>query len=168
MRIHGILPALVLLLLALSGAHAGAREAPVIGELSAVDRQYMQRQRDGIAELTAQHFGARFNGYKDTDLGLLQRLLDEQVVGNQQTRQLQAMGVILGDLLAAEYGLHWVIYSDKLGRSHALRYRDTDNYLFPVTMISRRREAGNLAPVADIYAGAGAAISEAIPALPFQ
>ncbi|TGD72244.1 DUF3806 domain-containing protein [Mangrovimicrobium sediminis] len=158
----------MLLLLGLSGTHAGAQEAPVIGELSSIDRQYMQRQRDGIAELAAQHFGVRFSGTKDNDLGLLQRLLDEQVVVNQQTRELQAMGVILGDLLAAEYGLHWVIYSDKLGRSHALRYRDSDNYLFPVTMISRRREAGNLTPVADIYARAGAAISESIPALPFQ
>jgi len=60
-----------------------------------------------------------------------------------------------------------VIYKDKLGRSHALQYRDSDNYLFPITMISRRREADNLKPVADIYAKAESAIRAVIPA-PYQ
>ncbi len=61
------------------------------------------------------------------------------------------MGIILGDLLAADLGMHWVVYQDQLGRSKALRYRQTDNYLFPVTMISRRREVDNRQPVVEIY-----------------
>ena len=76
--------------------------------------------------------------------------------------------MIMGDLLAVEFGLDWVIDEDQVGRTRALRYRETDNYLFPVTMISRRREVGNLTPVVEIYDKAAATISDAIPPLPFQ
>ena len=89
-------------------------------------------------------------------------------VSSGQTQALQGMGMIMGDLLAAEFGLDWVIYEDQVGRTRALRYRETDNYLFPVTMISRRREVGNLTPVVEIYDKAAATISDAIPPLPFQ
>jgi len=64
--------------------------------------------------------------------------------------------------------LHWVIYEDNIGRSRALRYRETENYLFPMTMISRRREVGNLSPVVDIYQKAVDLIKPQLPALPFQ
>jgi len=74
----------------------------------------------------------------------------------------------MGDLLAQELNLHWVIYEDSVGRSRALRYKETDNYLFPMTMISRRREAGNLSPVVDIYAQAVKLIKPQLPLLPFQ
>mgnify|MGYP001555175410 FL=1 len=78
------------------------------------------------------------------------------------------MGVILGDLLAAEFGLHWMIYQDTHGRSRALRDGDSDTYLFPITMISRRREAGNDTPVTEIYRKASDIITSSRPALPFQ
>ena len=78
------------------------------------------------------------------------------------------MGVIMGDLLAADLDMHWIVYEDKIGRSRALRYRDTEEYLFPVTMISRRREAGNNTPVVDIYEKARAIIIDTRPPLPFQ
>ena len=78
------------------------------------------------------------------------------------------MGVIMGDLMAEELKLHWVIYQDSIGRSRALRYEDTENYLFPMTMISRRREAGNLSTVTDIYQRAVDLIQPRLPSLPFQ
>lgn len=154
------------LLLCLAPAHA--QEEPVIGELSMLDRQFMLRQRESLSDLVARHYGRQFNGETDNDLELLQRLLDDRVVRAEQTRELQAMGVIMGDLLAAELGLDWVTYEDSLGRSRALRYGDTDNYLFPITMISRRREVDNRTAVADIYRKAEETMRAVIPALPFQ
>ncbi len=147
---------------------ASAQPAPRITDLSQLDRQYMQQQRDLLGDLCSRNFGQTFNGDKDRDLGLLQRLLDDRLVRNDQTRELQAMGIVMGDLLALDLGLHWVIYEDSMGRSRALRYRETDNYLFPVTMISRRREVDNQTPVAEIYHKAQQAIEPSIPALPFQ
>ena len=139
-----------------------------VGELSYLDQQYMAGQRARLNELASRHVGTQFRGATEHDLRLLQRLLDDEVVTSDQTLELQAMGIVLGDLLAQELAMHWVVYQDKLGRSRALRYRTTDHYLFPVTMISRRWEGGAYTPVADIYRKAVDTIRPAVPALPFQ
>jgi hypothetical protein len=139
-----------------------------IGELTNVDRQYMAEQRTTLEDLAASRLGRHFNGDKNNDLALLQALLDKRLIEPEQTRQLQAMGVVMGDLLAADLDMHWVIYEDGLGRSRALRYEQSDNYLFPMTMISRRQEADNHTPVADIYQKAHDIIASRKPALPFQ
>ena len=150
------------------GAQAQTREGLRLTELTSVDRQYMTQQRDSLTDLAKRNFGHGFIGNRDRDLGLLQKLLDRRLVLPEQTRELQAMGVIMGDLLAADLDMHWIVYEDKIGRSRALRYRDTEEYLFPVTMISRRREAGNNTPVVDIYEKARAIIIDTRPPLPFQ
>lgn len=155
----------LVLLLALSQSAIAELE---IGELSYLDLGYMQQQRDLVGELCERNLGRKLTGDKDNDLKLLQALLDRKVVTNDQTRELQAMGLIMGDLLAAELGLDWVIYEDELGRSRALRYRQVDHFLFPMTMIARRREAGNMEPVEDIYNRALASMSAHIEPLPFQ
>ncbi|MBE9537647.1 MAG: DUF3806 domain-containing protein [Proteobacteria bacterium] len=147
---------------------AAAEQAPQISEPSYLDHQYMTQGRATLDDLARSHLGGQFNGNKNNDLTLLQQLLDRRLVRSDQKKELQAMGVIMGDLLAEELDLHWVIYEDSIGRSRALRYKKTENYLFPMTMISRRREAGNLSPVSDIYQRAVDLIKPQLPPLPFQ
>lgn len=162
-------PAFKTLLLALMLAHAAAAQDELeIRDLSYLDRQYMQQQRSALDDIARRFLGRQFNGVKDHDLELLQTLLDRQLVRADQTELLQGMGFILGDLLAQELDMRWVVYTDKLGRTRALRLGDSDNYLFPVTMISRRREAGNTTPVEDIYRRAYDAIASVRQPLPFQ
>lgn len=158
-----------LLAMAFSASLPAQPEAQVaVTDLSYVDKQYMQQQRDELDALARRHLGQHFTGSKEADLALLQSLLDRKLVKPDQTRQLQGMGIILGDLLASELGMHWVVYEDRAGRSRALRYRESDNYLFPVTMISRRREAGSNTPVKTIYQNAYDIIAPLRPPLPFQ
>ena len=78
------------------------------------------------------------------------------------------MGVIMGDLLAAELGMRWVLYEDNVGRSRALRYQESSTLLFPITMIARRREAGNKTSVVEIYQKASNVIAKSTSTLPFQ
>lgn len=139
-----------------------------ISELTAIDRQYMAGQRNELDETARTYLGRSFSGERDRDLDLLQTLLDKGLVRNNQTQQLQAMGIVLGDLLSDELGLDWVVYEDKAGRSRALRLDNTEVYLFPVTMISRRREVGNTATVDSIYRKAVASVKRRRPPLPFQ
>ncbi|MCB1699875.1 MAG: DUF3806 domain-containing protein [Pseudomonadales bacterium] len=139
-----------------------------ISEPSNLDRQYMDQQRALLQDLATSRLGRSFTGTRANDLEILQLLLDRGLVRPDQTRELQAMGVIMGDLLAAELNMHWVIYEDAQGRSRALRYKETDEYLFPITMISRRREVGNQTPVIDIYQKAYDLIAPLTPALPFS
>lgn len=163
-RPHALL--LLLLLFATAGA-AGSGEVKIT-EPSYLDRQYMIQQRELLGEIAAIELGRRFSGDKNNDLGILQLLLDKQLVRASQTRELQAMGVIMGDLLATDLGMHWVIYEDALGRSRALRYERSDEYLFPITMIARRRAAGNDTPVTAIYQKAYDIIAPLLPPQPFQ
>ena len=110
--------------------------------LTAIDRQFMTEQR-GRVEALANRLGRGLTGNVDRDLDTLQRILDERMVPASDTLTLQAMGLVFGDLLGDRLSMQWVVYRDRQGRSRALRYRDLDVFLFPMTMISRRQEAGS-------------------------
>ena len=162
---RGLLP---VILLFLATALPGAAEEPRISDPSYLDQQFMAQQRTLLDELVASNFGRRFNGDTKNDLELLQLLLDRKLVRAGQTRELQAMGVVMGDLLAADLDLKWVIYEDALGRSRALEDDLSDTYLFPMTMIARRREADNMTPVIEIYEKARGTVLHNRPDLPFR
>jgi Domain of unknown function (DUF3806) len=160
--------ALLLLSAVLLAAFASAQQEARISDLSQLDREYMAQQREILNNLASSNLGRRFSGNTQNDLEILQLLLDRRLVRADQTRELQAMGVIMGDLLAADLDMHWVIYQDAVGRSRALRYRQSQEYLFPITMISRRQEADNHTPVAIIYQKAYDIIDPLRPELPFR
>ncbi len=120
--------------------------------LSAIDQQYMDKQRDAIDALARRHFGRQLNGDKDNDLSVLQRLLDDGVVKSAQVEELQAMGVVLGQLLKTYKGLNWVVYNDRYGRSRSLQVPGFDkDFIFPVTQISRKAEVGIKVDVRAVY-----------------
>lgn len=125
-------------------------QTTVPDSLSPIDRQFMQQQRDAIDRLARLHLGEQLR-QSASDLAILQRLLDQQLVSRDDTLTLQAMGVVLGDRLAAEEGLEWVIYTDRKGRSRALQIPGSKEVLFPITMISRRYETGLDVDVQALY-----------------
>ena len=137
---------LLMLTLSLGSAslcHAQGADFDVLVEpLTAIDRQFMTEQR-GRVEALANRLGRGLTGNEDRDLDTLQRLLDERMVPASDTLTLQAMGLVFGDLLGDRLSMQWVVYRDRKGRSRALRYRELDVFLFPMTMISRRQEAGS-------------------------
>ena len=114
----------------------------LIESLTAIDRQFMGDQRMRVEQL-ANRLGRGLTGVADRDLDTLQRMLDGRLVPAEDTLTLQAMGVVFGDLLGDRLDMDWVVYRDNKGRSRALRYRQMEVYLFPVTMISRRQEGGS-------------------------
>ena len=114
----------------------------LIQPLTALDRQFMADQRLRVEQL-ANRLGRGLTGVADRDLDTLQRIVDERMVPAEDTLSLQAMGVVFGDLLGKRLDMDWVVYRDNKGRSRALRHRQIDVYLFPVTMISRRQEGGS-------------------------
>jgi hypothetical protein len=157
----------VLALLPPAAARAQTGDERRLSPLSAIDRQYMDSQRSRINDLTLGEYGGRCCR-REAELDYLQRLLDDRVVTGDDIEELQAMGILLGDLLASELDLHWTVYEDARGRSRALQYGETENFLFPVTMISRRRSAGDQTPVTEIYRQAVEAMEKARPPLPFE
>lgn len=145
------------LLLALTSAEGAFGSEAVLEAPGQLDHAYMAQQAARIDELAARQLGRRLQG-DDSDLDLLQTLLDRQVVRAGDELNLQAMGIVLGDLLAGEYRLDWIIYKDDRGRSRALRIGRDNQVLFPSTMISRRIKAGADVDIRAIYNSAGATV----------
>lgn len=116
--------------------------AVLVEPLTVIDRQFMDEQRSRV-EALANRLGRGLTGNVDRDLDTLQRIIDERMVPASDTLTLQAMGFVFGDLLGDRLNMHWVVYRDRKGRSRALRDRDVEVFLFPMTMISRRQEVGS-------------------------
>lgn len=115
------------------------------------DFNYLKQGHDRIEDLTQKHFGSRLQGIPDHDLKLIQRLLNDKRVKASDRRLLQDMGIVFGGLLQKQFDLKWLIYDDKYGPSRALQLKHTNNFLFPITMISRRAETGLSVDVAELY-----------------
>lgn len=115
------------------------------------DKLYMTQQRERVDNLLRRHFGSQLSGQKTNDIIQMQRLLDNNIVTGEDAVVLQAMGVVLGELIKSEQGLSWIIYIDKYGRSRALKIPGQRDVLFPNTMISRRVEAGAKVGIEDVY-----------------
>jgi len=98
--------------------------------------------RKAAKELIQRKLGIlSINGTK-SDLTAMQSLINRRMVRLDDVIVWQNLGVLFGDVLAREFNMIWVIYEDDLGPSKALRWRKTDNFLFPVTMLSKRAKYG--------------------------
>jgi hypothetical protein len=85
-------------------------------------------------------------------LRLLQGILDAGWINPTETAKLQSLGVALGDALAQELHMEWVMVEDDAGCDAALKMPGTTVILFPLTMISKRVESGDTVDVADLFA----------------
>ena len=130
----------------LPGAAGRERFAPLQGS----DEELLGQQREQVASLARRHVGASLVRSLE-DLRVLQQIVDRALPEAEETFELQSLGVVLGDVMAAELGLHWVSYRDELGRSRALRLGETDLVIFPVTMISKRVERGVPFRIDELY-----------------
>lgn len=129
---------------------AAASDDATVDSPSPLDKQYLSSQVARIDELARTRLGLGLQGNR-ADISTLQRMLDLRIVSAGDDNELQAMGIVLGNLLVSEYAVAWVIYTDRVGRSRALQIGSTLQMVFPVTMISRRINAGAETDVAALY-----------------
>ena len=141
----------VLLLCFVAAPVTAQLESRAISPLSSGDIEFMEKQRKSIDDLARRYLGMRLRQNRQNDLEVLQKLLDQKLVIQEDRLQLQAMGVILGDFYIKQLGVRWVVLEDKMGRSRALQAGQQQQLLFPITMISRRVEAGIQVDVNEIY-----------------
>ncbi len=144
-------------------APAGDREADNLGHdwirseasgaehLEADQLANSDRQRQLVQEIASKQFGDRLDRTR-ADLQTIQRIIDEKLLGDNPDDTLQALGVVLGDVLVAQAGYRWIRFADELGRSRALRSRDGKTVAFPVTALSRIVEMKHRPDVAGVYA----------------
>ncbi len=133
-----------------------------ITDLEWVDNFYLEKQENVINELLTRKLGSRLHR-QISDLSLLQRIIDNQLIKKEEVEQLQAMGVVLGNVLIAQTRqLQWKVYEDKYGRSRALCVEKSNNCLFVITLLSRRLEVGLTVDVKKIFNDAVALIHKEI------
>lgn len=109
-----------------------------VEDLTVGQRAIMSSKRRAAKDLLARHLGiVNIQGTKG-DLKALQQLVDRKILRKSQIEEWQSIGILFGDILAREFSLHWVNFEDELGANKALRYRKTDNFIFPVTLFSKR------------------------------
>jgi hypothetical protein len=140
---------------------------PRIEELTWMDRNHLAKQREVIDGLARFEFGRPVRGNK-SDLRLLQRFVDERLIPRSDIQELQALGAVLGEVYVQEYDLVWRSYEDEKGRSHAVCVENSNNCLFPITMLSRRIVAGLIPDVEKIYNNGIEIITPYLPKRPFD
>ncbi|NIB41094.1 DUF3806 domain-containing protein [Pseudomaricurvus alkylphenolicus] len=167
----------VLLLAAITGFSilTSANAAPVryglsgttIDTLSFKDQNQLQRQVDLITEIARVDLGMLIAGNRN-DLRLLQTMVDRELINQDEVFKLQSMGAVLGNVYVRELGLQWRVYEDRQGRSRAICVPKTDHCLFPITMLSRRMEAGLKPDVMKIYKEGQRMIAPHLPRSPYD
>ncbi|MFT7244125.1 MAG: hypothetical protein ACI82A_001475 [Candidatus Azotimanducaceae bacterium] len=127
-------------------------------ELSIGQQSTMSSKRRAARDLLARQLGiVRISGTRE-DLSHLQQLVDRKILRKSQREEWQTIGILFGDILAKEFRLDWVSYKDERGANKALRYRKTDNFIFPVTLFSKRVKFDEEIDMVEIYASLEAEI----------
>jgi hypothetical protein len=143
-------------------------QAVTIEELSWMDKNKMQQQEDKIKEIARSKLGTNIHR-NWSDIALLQSMIDKKLVGKDDFAIQEAMGVILGNIMQADFPSHlqWKVYKDKQGRSKALCVVKTQECLFPITMLSRRMQLEMAVNVASVYDNAINEIAFVLPKMPY-
>lgn len=138
-----------------------------ISDFSWMDRNHMAQQVQKVDDLARQRVGSQIREDK-SDLETLQRIVDRDLVPQDDRLLMQAMGAVLGNVMAKEVDeLEWKVYEDEEGRSRALCVEGTDECLFPITMLSRRMTVGLKPDVKKIYQDAMEMVEPLLPEQPY-
>lgn len=130
---------------------SGSDSKEVVRDLNVGQMEIMNGQRRAVRELLVRKLGIlSLKGTKE-DLRILQQLVDRRLLHKREVKEWQALGVYFGDILVKDFGLHWVVYEDKLGVSKALRWRSSENYVFPISLFSKRNRFNEDIVMAEIY-----------------
>lgn len=140
---------------------------PQLTPLSWSDERYLKDQVERIDIIGRQKLGTPVRGNMG-DIKLLQRIADQRLIEKSDKQTLQAMGSVIGNLMVQTNGFGWKGYEDQYGRTRAVCVLDTDKCLFPVTMLSRRIEAGLDVDVQLIYDNAVSLIKPYLPKGPYE
>lgn len=121
-----------------------------VAPLSPEEAESIESQRSWVRE----HFhedARHLYEQRDEKLRLLQTILDAGWIDASETVKLQCLGITLGDALAQELGLEWVMVEDEYGRDPAVRKPGTTVMAFPLTMISKRIDRGEPVVVRELF-----------------
>ena len=123
-------------------------DQPEVATLSDAHAAQLQAQRNWVAG----HFDDPADYWDAANqLRVVSTILENAWVSASDTVKLQCLGVAFGDALAATCGMEWVSFSSDGTTWPGLRYRATSLFVHPITMISKRVEAGQQVDVFGLF-----------------
>ncbi len=105
--------------------------------LTARESDVLQAQRELVGDMLREHCGVYSLPVLRSDLAVLQQIVDDSVLSPQQQDAWAAVGIVFGDLLAAELGLEWCAFSSAHGIEPAIQSDDFALTLFPQRIVRR-------------------------------
>lgn len=131
-------------------------------EPEAADLSRLARQVLAVCEL-ATRLGLPEPEGTESDLSIIQAILDSSELEPEQTYELQSLGVVFGRaLVSAVDGLDWAIVHDEYGSDPTVRYRTTPLCMNVLTVISKRVENGEHVNVHELFVGMRELLENAI------
>jgi hypothetical protein len=141
---------------------------PLIRDLNPLNLKFIEKQRQVADDLVRFELGRRLY-QRQEDLRVIQRAIDKGHLDNESKETLQAFGAAMGDVFVAYHkNLNWKVYEDELGASHAVCLDGTQHCIFPMTILSRRMEAGLKPDVAKIFDDILITFKPYFPKLPYS
>ncbi len=144
-----------------------------LSNLKWVDEGYLTRQRSLVEEITKMEFGSRLRKNMG-DVRLLQRIIDTDQINQTQTKEQQALGVVLGDVFVTELNMQWRVYEDlndhgnPYNKSRAVCLKNTTHCLFPITMLSKRMKLGVKPNALEMFKRGKSLMAPYMPRLPYS
>jgi len=130
-------------------------------DLGQADLDWLSAQRRRIEALLEGNSDAQAKYQTSAGkLGVIRAVLEAKAFRAEQTFELQGLGIILGDALAKELGMKWMMVEDAHGTSPCLVLAGTTIVLYPQTMISKRIERGETVDVFEMFNGVAAKVAE--------
>jgi len=142
------------------GCHRGEAPAPegkkmeeTILPATDADRARIANHEAAVLKLLRARYGAVQLRRVEADLDLLQRLSDDGVLRAGQDTELEAVGVVFGQVLVAGTQLRWITVEWDGERTLALQYPNTTVIVFPQSMIAKRVDGGERVNFRSLYRG---------------
>lgn len=84
-------------------------------------------------------------------LELLDTIIKSNWIEKTETYKLQSLGITLGDVFVQDLNFVWIEVKDEYGADPALQLPDTTLIIYPMTMISKRIQAGEEIDIYELY-----------------
>jgi len=122
----------------------------IIRYLSKETFEFIEAKRDWFLK---HYTPATVDNYKTLagKFTLLDTILKSNWIEKQETWKLQSLGITLGDILVQDMNFIWVEVEENDTIDPALNFPDTTMLVFPMTMISKRVEKGEVFDIYDFY-----------------
>jgi hypothetical protein len=127
---------------------------------SETERQQISAQIAAMMEMLRSRYGDVQLRHTEDDLRLLQRLQDDNALQALREEELQGVGIVFGQVLAAQTPLQWVTVEWQGERVLGLQYPNTTVIVFPGSMIAKRVKRGERVQFASLLSSMMAQVEQ--------